>query len=66
VLKLGADGDHSLGPRHLQLELGVVGGRHELRVHLPPEDRVVRSREADNLKGERLLAETSLVVEGDR
>jgi hypothetical protein len=42
VLKLGAHGDDSLGSGHLQLEVGVVGDRHELRICQPPEDRVVR------------------------
>jgi hypothetical protein len=66
MLEVGVDGDHPLGPGHLQLEVGVVGDRHELRVHRPFEDRVLRSWEADHLEGECFLAETSLVTEGDR
>jgi hypothetical protein len=50
VLKLGADSDHSLGSGHLQLEVGVVGDLYELRVCRPPEDRVICSREANDLE----------------
>jgi hypothetical protein len=65
MLKLGADGDHSLGSGHLQLEVGVGGDRHELRIRLPPEDPVIRSWEADHFGGECILAEISLIAEGD-
>jgi hypothetical protein len=65
VLKLGADGDESLGSGHLQLQAGVVGDLHELRVCRPPEDHVIRSREADDLECECFLAKIPLVAEGD-
>jgi hypothetical protein len=66
MLKLGADGDYSLWYGHLQLEVGVIGDRHEFRICWPPEDRVVRSRKANGLEGVRFLAEISLIAEGDR
>jgi hypothetical protein len=33
----GADGDDPVGSRHLELEVGVVGDDHELRVAWPPQ-----------------------------
>jgi hypothetical protein len=36
VLESRADGDDSVGPRHLELEVGVVRDGHELRVAWPP------------------------------
>jgi hypothetical protein len=61
MLELGVNGDHPLRPGHFQLEVGEVEDRHELGVRWPSEDRVIRSREADHLKGERLLAEVPSV-----
>jgi hypothetical protein len=65
MLELGVDGDHPLRPEHLQLEVDVVGDRHEFGLCRPSEDRVIRSWEADHLEGECLLVEVSLSIEGE-
>jgi hypothetical protein len=36
VLVSGVDGDDPVGPRHLELEVGVVWDGHELHVAWPP------------------------------
>ena len=36
VFVRGADGDDPVGARHLELQVGVVGDGHELRVAWPP------------------------------
>jgi hypothetical protein len=50
VFVRGADGDDPVGARHLELEVGVVGDDHELRVAWPPQYRVVGSSEPDHLE----------------
>jgi hypothetical protein len=57
VLVRGADGDDPVGARHLELEVGVVGDGHELRVAWPPQYCVVGSSEPDHLEREGLPSE---------
>jgi hypothetical protein len=66
ILELDVDGYHPLRAEHLQLDVGVVGDRHELHLRRPSKDRGVHSREADHLEGECLLVEIPLITEGDR
>jgi hypothetical protein len=53
----GADGDDPVGARHLELEVGVVGDGHELRLAWPPQYCVVGSSEPDHLEHEGLPSE---------
>jgi hypothetical protein len=50
VFVRGADSDDPVGARHLELQVGVVGDGHELRVAWPPQYRVVGSSEPDHLE----------------
>ena len=56
MLVRGLDSDDAVGARHLELEVRVVGDRHELGVAWPPQDGVVGSLEPNHLEGEDLLA----------
>ena len=49
----------TLWTRHLHLEVGVVGNRHELGIAQTPQNGVVCSLEPHHLEGEYLLAEVS-------
>jgi hypothetical protein len=51
----GANGDDSVGARHLELEVGVVGDSHELGVAWSPQHCVVGSSEPDHLEREGFL-----------
>jgi hypothetical protein len=66
VLVRGADGDDPVGARHLELEVGVVGDGHELRVAWPPQYRVVGFSEPDHLEREGLPSEVGGCSEADR
>jgi hypothetical protein len=48
----GSDGDDSLGARHLELEVRVVGDGHELGVARSSQHRVIGSLEPDHLERE--------------
>jgi hypothetical protein len=61
----GADGDDPVGARHLELEVGVVGDGHELRVAWPPQYCVVGSSEPDHLEREGLPSEVGGCSEAD-
>jgi hypothetical protein len=61
----GADGDDPVGARHLELEVGVVGDGHELRVAWPPQYCVVGSSEPDHLECEGLPSEVGGCSEAD-
>jgi hypothetical protein len=61
----GADSDDPVGARHLELEVGVVGDGHELRVAWPPQYRVVGSSEPDHLEREGLPSEVGGCSEAD-
>jgi hypothetical protein len=50
VFVRGSDGDDPVGARHLELQVGVVGDDHELRVAWPSQYRVVGSSEPDHLE----------------
>ena len=50
VLIGGANGDDSLRPGYLQLELCVVGGRHELGVSRVTDDGMISVAEAHYLE----------------
>jgi hypothetical protein len=65
VLVRGADGDDSVGARHLELEVGVVGGGHELGVAWPPQHCVVGSSEPDHLEREGFPSEVGGSPEAD-
>ena len=54
MLEGGADSDDSIGAWHLQLEVGVVGDGHELRVAWSSQDGVVGSVEPNHFDGEGL------------
>ena len=53
----GSDGDDSLGARHLELEVHVVGDDHELGVVRSSQHRVIGSSEPDHLECEGFPAE---------
>jgi hypothetical protein len=62
----GADGDDPIGARHLELQVGVVGDGHELRVAWPPQYCVVGSSEPDHLERQSLPSEVGGRSEADR
>ena len=49
-----AHGDDAIRSRHLQLEVGVVGDRHEPGIAWPPQDGVVGPEKVHHLEGEDL------------
>jgi hypothetical protein len=53
----GSDGDDSLGARHLELEVRVVGDGHELGIARSSQHRVIGSSEPDHLEREGFPAE---------
>jgi hypothetical protein len=53
----GSDGDDSLGARHLELEVCVVGDNHELGVAQSSQHRVIGSSEPNYLESEGFLSE---------
>ena len=53
------------GPRHRQLEVGVVGDGHELGVAGTAKDGVVGSPKPHHLKREHFLAEVGCRAEAD-
>jgi hypothetical protein len=61
----GSDGDDSVGARHLELEVGVVGDGHELGVARSPKHRVVGSPEPDHLEREGFLLEVGGGLKAD-
>jgi hypothetical protein len=62
----GADGDDSLGARHLELEVCVVGDGHELGVARSSQNRVIGPSELDHLESEGFLSEVGGSSEADR
>ena len=66
VLERWSDGDDALRTRHLYLEVGVVGDRHEFGVAWPSQYGVVCPTEPNHLEGEYLLAEVCRRAEADR
>jgi hypothetical protein len=61
----GSDGDDPVGPRHLELEVGVVGDGHELGIAWSPQHCVVGSSEPDHLEREGFPAEVEGSSEAD-
>jgi hypothetical protein len=61
----GSDSDDPVGARHLELEVGVVGGDHELGQARSPQHRVVGSSEPDHLEREGFSAEVGGSSEAD-
>src|SRR3954468_17371802 len=55
----------SLGTRHLHLEVGVVGDRHELGQGRSAKQCMVRTLEVHHFKPDRLSAEVILISEKD-
>ena len=65
VQKGATHSDDGVRSQHLQLEVGVVGDRHELDVAWPSQDGMVGPWEVHHLKGEDLRAEVGLVTKCD-
>jgi hypothetical protein len=61
----GSDGDDPIGARHLELEVGVVRGGHELGVAWSPQHCVVGSSEPDHLEREGFLSKVGGSPEAD-
>ena len=53
------------GPRHLQLEVGVVGDSHELRIVRSSQDGMAGSMEPNHFEGEGLRPIVGRTPEGD-
>jgi hypothetical protein len=53
----GSDSDGSLGARHLELEVSVVGDGHELGIAWSSQHRVIGPSEPNYLEGEGFLSE---------
>jgi hypothetical protein len=56
VLIGGPDGDDTLSAWHFELEVGVVGNRHEFGIARTPNDGVVGPVEPNHLESECLLS----------
>jgi hypothetical protein len=65
VLENRADGDDSVRPRHLELEVGVVQDGHELRIAWQPKHGVVSAMESYYLECEGLLPEVRGIPKSD-
>ena len=65
IQKGATHGDDVIWSRHLQLEVGVVGDRHELGVAWPPQDGMVGPWEVHHLEGEDFRAEVGSAAERD-
>jgi hypothetical protein len=61
----GSDGDDSLGARHLELEVSVVGDGHELGVARSSQHHVIGPSEPNYLEGEGFLSEVRGSSEAD-
>jgi hypothetical protein len=61
----GSDGDDSLGARHLELEVRVVGDDHELGVARSSQHRVIGPSEPDHLEREGFPAKAGGSSEAD-
>ena len=66
MLIRGADGDDSLGPGHLHLEVGVVGDHHELGVSWVPDDVVISASKTQHFESEGLLFEVGHRAKADQ
>lgn len=64
-LDIAADGKDTVGRRHLQHQLGVVGDRHELGKHRATEYGMVAGLEVSDFECEELRAVVFWSTEGD-
>jgi hypothetical protein len=62
----GPDGDDTIGARHFELEVGVVGNRYEPGVAGVPKNGVVCPMVSNHLKSESFLPEIGGSTETDR
>jgi hypothetical protein len=65
VLIGGPDGDDTVGARHFEPEVGVVGNRHEPSVAGAPKNGIVCPMESNHLKSESFLPEVGGITETD-
>ena len=65
MLEGGADRDDPAWARHLQLEVGVVGDGHELRVAWTSQDGMEGSGEPNHLEGQGFGPVIELIPEGN-
>ena len=65
ALEGGANADDPTWTRHLQLQIGVVGDGHELRVAWTFQDGVVGLVEPDHLEGKGLRPIIGQIPKGD-
>jgi hypothetical protein len=63
--RASAYGDDLVGARHLELQVGVVGDGHELRVAWSSQYRVVGSSEPNHLERQGLHSEVGGCSEAD-
>jgi hypothetical protein len=61
----GSDSDDSVGARHLELQVRVVGDDHELSVARSPQHHMIGSSEPDHLEREGFPAEVGGSSEAD-
>jgi hypothetical protein len=66
VLVGGPDGYDTVGARHFELEVGVVGDRHEPSIAWAPKDGVVCSSESDHFESESFLSKVGGSAKTDR
>jgi hypothetical protein len=66
VLIGGPDSNDTIGTRHFELELGVIGDRHEPGIARASENGMVCSMESYHFEGESLLSEVGGSAETDR
>jgi hypothetical protein len=66
VLIGGPDSYDTVGARHFELEVGVIGDRHEPGVAGAPKDGVVCSMESDHFESESFLSEVGGSAKTDR
>jgi hypothetical protein len=65
MLVSGVDSDDPVGPRYLELEVGVVRDGHELPVAWPPQHDVIGATEPHHLKGKGFLPKVGRIPKGD-
>jgi hypothetical protein len=63
---VGPDSYDTVGARHFELEVGVIGDHHEPGVAWVPKDGVVCSTESDHFESESLLLEVGGSAKIDR
>jgi hypothetical protein len=66
VLVGGSDSDDTVRAQHFELEIGVVGNRHESSIEGAPKNGVVCPMESNHLQSESFLPEVGGSTEADR